>query len=319
MSRIALAGIAIVIALRPALSLAADYTDYDRRAARTLYNTIKPGAVKSKEQADPGKLDQPPRKDGGKAVYTIVLPGKNGESMFSGLYRVSVNTGLSSSAGWTDLGKNKETGTSVIYRAINETTDEKYKQFAARKQIGNVVLTVIMRRPFDENENAAAADMAAHYKALYANAVENKLFSGVRLTILAGQATEEDIVAPSEPLEFAVPSRRDLNSDGMKIEYLAQVLDSDDQPVQNVKTLRIRITGRLAPFATIDCKRAAYNESLKLWEIDQPKAEGEKFSVVFKADDPKFIEALYKLPATAEADAAKGLPPIAVKVGAAFK
>lgn len=304
----------------PSLVLAADrYTDFDKRVARTLYNTLKPGSVATKDKADPGKLDQPPRKDGNKAAYSINIPGKDGGSMYSGFYRVSVNTTMSPTTSWTELGRNEETGAQVIYRKVDETTADKYKQYAARKQIGNVILTIIIRRPFDENENGAAADMIRHYKAFYANAVDNKLFAGVRLTILAGAATGEDIEAPSDPLPFMLPNPKADAKQGVRVEYVAMVLDSDDQPVENVKTLRIRVVGKLLPYATIESPRARYNASAKVWEIDRPKAEGEKFALVLKSQDPKFLEALYKMPATAEADETKGIPAIAVKVGAAFK
>src|SRR5262245_50243210 len=83
----------------------ANFTDYDRRAARTLYNTLKAGAVATKEKADPAKLDGPPKKDGNKAVYTQNIPSPDGKAMMSGYYRISVNTELSPlGEGWKEMG-----------------------------------------------------------------------------------------------------------------------------------------------------------------------------------------------------------------------
>jgi hypothetical protein len=78
--------------------------------------------------------------------------------------------------------------------------------------------------------------------------------------------------------------------------------------------MKIRLTGRIAKFADIECKRA--KKVGDLWEIDQPQAS-EEFTLIVRANDEAFKQALYEQAAAGE-EAAR-TPLISVKVSASFK
>jgi hypothetical protein len=301
--------ISVLLLALCAASAQAQFTDYDRRAARVLFNTVKSGAVASKDKADPAKLDGPPRKEGNKAVYTQNIPSPDGKAMMSGYYRISVNTELSTlGEGWKDLGVDKATGAQVAAKSVLSTTADQYLSWGVRKKIGNVILTVAMRRPHGEDANAARADLLARYNKLFVNAEENQLFASVQLRITGGEPAVPTGVVGANPLQFG-----SVTSSAVKVVYAAEVVDSENNAIPGVKKLKIRLTGRLAKFAEIECKNA--KKVGEVLEITDPQVS-EEFTLIVKSNDPAFADALYQ-EAAADEEKAK-TPLINVKVAAQF-
>ncbi|HSI35621.1 MAG TPA: hypothetical protein VK986_18715 [Tepidisphaeraceae bacterium] len=283
------------------------FTDYDRRIARTLYNSLKPNSAADKGAADPAKLDQPPKKQDNKSQASINIPGEKDSSLMSGYYRVGINTGLGDAAGWTKFGVDPASGAEILYKQVDNTTAEKHTNYGCRRQIGNVTLTVALRRPFNEDPKTAAADMLRRYAVLYANAKENGLFAGVVLRVTGGDPKPEPGDAAAElllPVNGAAKPTR--------VDYAAMVLDSDQKPVPNVKRLRIKLTGPLAKFAVIEGGRAK-EAAGGSYEIPEP-GPSEAFTLVLNSSAPGFADALF----AHAASAAAGVP-VSVKVIAEFK
>lgn len=231
----------------------AEVSDFDKRAAATLYTTYGGGQPKSWDkmtEADVKGLTRADKSaDGTKATYSLDFGARDNNTGGDnrGYLRITKGETLKDAVAekWEPLPKDPKTG-AEIYHRITGTDAGKHMQVAVRKQIGSVILTIAQRRPSNEPPAAAAKELTERFAIFLASAKQNGLLGGVvKLT----RASDDLLITSDQPVKIAL--------DDAKETPLVLKFDSSDaegKPIDNVEYLTLRLTGAFGELTRVNYK-----------------------------------------------------------------
>ena len=285
---------------------------YDLRAARALFNTIRPDAV-PEASGLPADL---PRSltvwdvDGDKRTYALNFGTRGGDFDDRGYFKIVLNGQLSDagSKGWEVLAASDETtGAEVLWKRVERSSADRFTDIGVRRKIGNVVLTFAQRRPLDEAPATSAREALARFAVLLEQAKENKLFARVAIWQIAPDGSERELDLATEPLRFSVAP----GSQPTEIRLRVEVLDAEDQPIRGVERFSFQVAGRLEPFVTLG--GADWDPATERWHVRQQGAA----EVTLRLDPAggRLLQELYGPFASSGTEEMKVDPGIRLRVG----
>lgn len=242
------------VCLLPVLAFAADPpSDYDKRAAATLYTCYsgterKWETIKPEDVAGLTRKDKSP--DGKKATYSLnfgIRDEKTGGDN-RGYFRIQKGEELkdAETEQWKALPKDAATGADVFYR-ISKTDAGEHMQMALRRKIGPVILTIAQRRLATEKPEAAAAELGARFAQLLASAKQNGLLGGEVKVFLASGASSP--LMTGEPLPLSIEDEKEKS-----LTLRLEAFDGEGNPIENVERLTLRLGGVFGPLVTVRYK-----------------------------------------------------------------
>lgn len=237
-------------------SAEADVSDFDKRAAATLYTTYGGGQPRTWDKmtdADVKGLTRADKSaDGTKATYSLDFGARDSSTGGDnrGYLRITKGEALKDAVAekWEALPKDPATGAQVFHR-IRGTDAGKHMQVAVRKQVGQLILTIAQRRPWNEPPAAAAKELTERFALFLASAKQNGLLGGLVKTT---RASDGLLITSDQPVKLAI--------DDAKETPLVLKLDSTDaegKPVENVEYLTLRLSGAFGDLAKVSYKGEA--------------------------------------------------------------
>jgi hypothetical protein len=230
-------------------------SDYDRRAALTLASSLAPGQPLALAAMDDAKVlpfIQEKNATTRVTVYTGQIQSTKPGKIDTGYYRITFNGKLTDAKTWTVLGTDPDTKAELLWKKVDSGTAETWNDIAARRKIGNVILTVALRRPSTESAQDSAKLIVEKYKLLAEQAMKNKLLLRIEQTVMTNDATPV-------PLAGATPDEiiASAGAKGRSVRVRIRVLDSNDQPFEGVESVTVKLEGPLATYVKIDGADAA--------------------------------------------------------------
>lgn len=248
-------------------------TGYDLRAARAIFNAFDPASVPDPKNI---RADLPRRLTvwdvvDDKRTYALNF-GTRGEDHDSrGYYRIVLNGKLSdaSAKGWRIVrARDPDTGAEVFWKRVERTAAKRYGYVGVRRKIGNVVLTVTQRRPFEEEPEAAARAILPRFAALLEAAKDNKLFARIVVYRIDEDGHQSEVDLAAGPLLLDVAS----DTEPTRLRLRIQVRDANDQPLEGVQRFTLQLLSPLKEL--IHVRGATWSSALKCWVVmDQDVAD----------------------------------------------
>lgn len=225
-------------------------TDYDKRAARALFNALTPNAVPDADAipADlPSKLDRFEKEDD-KVTYALNFGTREGVDD-RGYYKITLNGDLSDAeaADWRVLTERDDaTGAEVFWKPVKRSEADQFNAVGVRRKIGNVVLTISQRRPITEDPKAGAAELLKRFATLLQQAKVNRLFARLVVGLPTSDGIKELNLA--RPLPFSIRS----DNEPTELQLRAQIESADGSILGVVERFTFQLRGPLAKFVTVE-------------------------------------------------------------------
>jgi len=279
-----------MIHIRFAWAADAPVTDFDKRAAATLF-TGYDGKPVSWEQikADSIKtLTRVEKAADGKLTYVMNFGGVQGGVDNRGYLRITKGEELPDAAkgGWTPHKVDAATGAEVFYKKV-ESNAGNYINLAVRRKMGQVILTIAQRRPFTEALDAGAKDVCKRFGQFLDAGRKNGLFGGEVKMWLTSLDSQPQLTA-GEPLAITL-----LDDGERELPIRMKVFDTEGNAIANVKELRITLGGAFAPFAKVKYQGKAVEQSKGKYVIRDPQQPCEVVVTLPPSDRPEIQDALY--------------------------
>jgi hypothetical protein len=303
----------------PAAARAADApaTDYDKRAAATLY-TAYDGRPTSWEQMTAKSIEGLTRVEkgaDGKLTYVMNFGAAQGGSDNRGYFRVTKGEDMPDAAkgGWTPHKVDAATGAEVFFKKV-ESNAGNYTNLAVRRKFGPVILTIAQRRPAGEAIDTGAADVCKRFAVFIDAGKKNGLFGGEVKMWLTSDPSEPQI-GTGEPLPFSVADDKET-----EVTIRIEVRDADDKRIDNIERLTIQPQGPLAPFVKLKHKGKLLDAQRNgKFVINKPDAACTISLVIPAAKDEEIRDALLEgVDAPANEASAAGAAGLGLAVGAKF-
>lgn len=231
------------------------HSDWDRRAAMTLFNTIQAGAVADHStlqrdalmKLDAWKEDEKT----GERIFAVYF-GSADESQGvdeRGYYRIGTSSRLSKlnttqgPTRWNVMAPDPKTDAEVFSRTV-ESAKIPYKEVGARKAYGSVVLSVSQHLKMSADPAPERLKIISRFHHLVKQAQASGLLGRAVLLLLRNGEEKELKAGEPLPLETGVPSQQ------LRLKLL--VLGADNLPVKTpFKRLYVSLGGRVANFTKI--------------------------------------------------------------------
>jgi hypothetical protein len=288
-------------------------TDYDKRAAATLY------AAKDGKARDAGAMNREAlkglrrwEKDPAKktAVYILEFGGVKDGIDSRGLYRIGVGDVLAPPGeGWKQLpDKPKEAGDAEVWIKPVKSDAEGFNEIGVRKPLGGITLLVRQRRPLHEPVADAVKSVAIRHAQFVELAKRYGLTIGqMRLLNMSDDANPN---LADRPLPCLLSDQHET-----KYRVRAEVLDNDGKPLTNVKKMSFKLRGRLAGMAKVTAGGKPVATPTQKFDVEDPK-ESVELTITFPKTDAKAQEKVFGEFAAAQK---AGEAPLEILYSATFK
>lgn len=227
-------------------------TDLDRRATLALWNAAaaNPTAHRLQEVSADNvrRLDlYRPRNETGAREYALRFGAAAPDGSGRGFYKVLVGgTPVDPAAkGWKLHLTLKDPAAEVWTKRVDNSDSERYVEWAVRSVIGNVLLTVVERRPMADAPAMAVSAVSRRHNGLIAAARSAGLFARARATLYLGVGDSSAVV-----LGEGAPPLISATQDAREMRLALEMLDAEDRPVE-ARWFKVVLSGPLARFATL--------------------------------------------------------------------
>lgn len=228
-------------------------TDLDRRATLALWKSVAPDPSKHKladvAEDNVRRLDlYKPKNETGAREYALRfgVPAPDGSGR--GFHKVLIGgTPVDPTAkGWTLHLTLKDPVAEVWTKRVDKSDSERYVEWAVRGVVGNVMLTVVERRPLADAPAMAVTAVSRRHAALLAAARDAGLFARTRAKLYTGVGEDSAVI-----LGEGVPPLISASPEGRQLRLSLEMLDAEDRQVE-AKWYKIVLTGPLAAFAVVE-------------------------------------------------------------------
>jgi hypothetical protein len=267
-------------------------TDYDKRAAATLYSCLAGKDVQwqaiTAQQLKPGLTRYEKNAETKRATYAMNFGGDQNGVDTRGFYRITLGEDLTDAAsgGWTSFKKDPKSGVEILFKKIEKSDAEKYLNIAARKKVGKVILTIAQRRPLGESVDAAAADVGKRFDTFLAQANRNQLFGG-RIRMILISRDDQPELPSGEPFLFT------MNENEPTVFVIRiEAIGPDDQPAKDLRHISLELSGSVAGLAKASVNEKSADIS-KRYLVKEPPSTIEVTLTIPAGTDPAIREILY--------------------------